>query len=103
MEQTTSEMVSLYVVEEQEFQGRSVKKVSFSSFRDLRVRGVLSLPAGTDNRLPALLLIDHRRGIPVWGNEQPLEGHRWVARRPHYRDCRPGQPRPGGQLEEFWR
>lgn len=68
------------VGEEEKSRGRSIKKVRFNSFRDLRVRGVLSIPARTDNRLPALLLIDHRRGIPVWGNEQPLEGYRWGER-----------------------
>ena len=68
--------------EEQEFQGRTVRKVSFNSFKDLRLRGVYSVPRGTrpDSRLPALLLIDHRRGIPVWGNEQLLEGYDWGER-----------------------
>ena len=68
--------------EEQEIQGRTVRKVSFNSFKDLRLRGVYSVPRGTgpDSRLPALLLIDHRRGIPVWGNEQLLEGYDWGER-----------------------
>jgi hypothetical protein len=63
-------------------QGRTVRKVSFASFDGLRVRGAYSLPskAATDARLPALLLIDHRKGIPVWGNEQPLEKNQWGAR-----------------------
>jgi hypothetical protein len=26
------------------------------------------------------LIADHRRGIPVWGNEQPLERNEWGAR-----------------------
>jgi cephalosporin-C deacetylase-like acetyl esterase len=63
-------------------QGRTVKKVSFTSFEGLRVRGVYSLPsqvpAGT--RLPGLLVVDHRRGIPVWGNEQPVERNQWGGR-----------------------
>jgi cephalosporin-C deacetylase-like acetyl esterase len=63
-------------------QGRSIKKVSFHSFEDLRVRGVYSLPAGraSAGRLPAVLVVDHRKGIPVWGNEQPLERNRWGER-----------------------
>ena len=31
-------------------------------------------------RLPAILLVDHRKGIPVWGNEQPLERNQWGDR-----------------------
>jgi cephalosporin-C deacetylase-like acetyl esterase len=67
---------------EKEFQGRNVRKVSFNSFEDLRVRGVYSVPRETkpETRLPAVLVIDHRRGIPVWGNEQPIEGYRWGER-----------------------
>lgn len=64
------------------FQGRNVRKVSFNAFKDLRVQGVYSVPEGYEpgNRLPAVLVIDHRRGIPVWGNEQPLEGCQWGDR-----------------------
>ena len=67
---------------EKEFQGRIVRKVSFNSFKDLRVRGVYSIPQRTkpNGQLPAILLIDHRRGIPVWGNEQLLEGYDWGER-----------------------
>ena len=63
-------------------QGRSIRKVSFHSFEDLRVRGVYSLPANpaSRGRLPAVLVVDHRKGIPVWGNEQPLERNRWGER-----------------------
>lgn len=63
-------------------QGRPTKKVSFNSFADLRVRGVYSLPntSTAGARLPAVLVLDHRKGIPVWGNEQPLEGNRWGER-----------------------
>ena len=63
-------------------QGRTVRAVSFNSFEDLRVRGVYSLPhsPGSSTGLPAVLVLDHRRGIPVWGNEQPLEGCRWGER-----------------------
>ena len=41
-----------------------------------------SLPASdpVPERLPAILLVDHRRGIPVWGNEQPLERNQWGQR-----------------------
>lgn len=64
-----------------ESQGRRVRKVSFTSFEGLRVKGVYSLPAGAaPARLPAVLLVDHRRGIPVWGNEQPLERIDWGNR-----------------------
>ena len=68
--------------EKKEFQGRTVRRVSFNSFKDLRVQGIYSIPQGTkpDGRLPALLLVDHRRGIPVWGNEQALEGYDWGER-----------------------
>lgn len=68
--------------ENKEFQSRAVREVSFNSFEDLRVRGVYSIPEGSkpESRLPAVLVIDHRRGIPVWGNEQPVEGYRWGAR-----------------------
>jgi len=68
--------------EKKEFMDRIVRKVSFNSFEDLRVRGIYSIPKKTksNRRLPALLLIDHRRGIPVWGNEQLLEGYDWGER-----------------------
>ena len=64
------------------FQGRRVKKVSFNTFTDLRARGVYSVPEAPASgaKMPAVLLLDHRRGIPVWGNEQPLEGNRWGNR-----------------------
>ena len=63
-------------------QGRSIRKVSFASFAGLRVRGVYSLPAvrASAGKLPAVLVVDHRKGIPVWGNEQPLERNRWGER-----------------------
>ena len=63
-------------------QGRAVRKVSFHSYDDLRVRGVYSLPAKSSGgaRLPAVLVVDHRKGIPVWGNEQPLERNQWGDR-----------------------
>ena len=63
-------------------QGRSIRKVSFRSFEDLGVRAVYSLPANPAERarLPGVLVVDHRRGIPVWGNEQPLERNRWGDR-----------------------
>lgn len=59
--------------------GHRSKKVSFNSFEDLRVRGVFSLPgsASSGSRLPAVLVIDHRRGMPRWGNEQTLEANQW--------------------------
>jgi cephalosporin-C deacetylase-like acetyl esterase len=63
-------------------QGRKIRRVAFTTFEGLRARAVYSLPADAASgaRLPALLLVDHRRGIPVWGNEQPLERNRWGAR-----------------------
>ena len=63
-------------------QGRRVRKVTFTSFEGLRVRATYSLPAGAAAaaRLPAVLLVDHRKGIPVWGNEQPLERNQWGDR-----------------------
>jgi cephalosporin-C deacetylase-like acetyl esterase len=59
-----------------------VRRVSFTSFPGLRVKALLSLPedSGGARRLPALLVADHRRGIPVWGNEQPLELNQWGDR-----------------------
>ncbi len=62
--------------------GRKIKEVSFNSFSDLRVKGLLSLPPdyAPGDKLPALLLLDHRWGIPVWGNEQPLEQIDWGNR-----------------------
>lgn len=62
-------------------QGRSVQTVTFGSFEGLRVKAKLSLPVeGAGGKLPALLIADHRRGIPVWGNEQPLERNHWGRR-----------------------
>ncbi|MEK7686624.1 MAG: acetylxylan esterase, partial [Verrucomicrobiota bacterium] len=63
-------------------QGRIIKNVSFRSFEDLSVRGVYSLPANPAEgaKLPGVLVVDHRKGIPVWGNEQPLERYRWGDR-----------------------
>ena len=63
-------------------QGRRTRKVTFTSFEGLRVRGVYSLPANSaaNSKLPALLVVDHRKGIPVWGNEQPLERNQWGDR-----------------------
>ena len=61
-------------------QGRSVREVRFQSFEGLQVRGWYSLPEKSAAKLPALLVVDHRRGIPVWGNEQPLERNRWGDR-----------------------
>lgn len=68
--------------EERPLQGRNTRSVSFNSFEDLRVSGVYSVPdtATAGSRLPAVLVLDHRRGIPRWGNEQPLEGNRWEER-----------------------
>jgi cephalosporin-C deacetylase-like acetyl esterase len=63
-------------------QGRKIRRVGFTTFEGLRARAIYSLPAdaASGTRLPALLLVDHRRGIPVWGNEQPLERNRWGTR-----------------------
>ena len=63
-------------------QGRRIRKVSFTSFEGLRVKAIYSLPVGaaSTDKLPAVLLVDHRKGIPVWGNEQPLERNQWGNR-----------------------
>jgi cephalosporin-C deacetylase-like acetyl esterase len=63
-------------------QGRKVRKVSYVGFEGLRVKATYSLPsdASASRRLPAVLLLDHRKGIPVWGNEQPLERNQWGDR-----------------------
>ena len=63
-------------------QGRRSGAVSFTSFDGLRVKALYSLPASAapGARLPAVLLVDHRKGIPVWGNEQPLERNQWGNR-----------------------
>jgi cephalosporin-C deacetylase-like acetyl esterase len=59
-------------------QGRRIRPVSFTAFEGLRVKATLSLPADKGTQpLPALIVADHRRGIPVWGNEQPLERNQW--------------------------
>jgi cephalosporin-C deacetylase-like acetyl esterase len=63
-------------------QGRRLRTVSFTSFEGLRARATYSVPAdaAAETRLPAVLLVDHRKGIPVWGNEQPLERNQWGNR-----------------------
>jgi cephalosporin-C deacetylase-like acetyl esterase len=63
-------------------QGRRIQNVSFTSFEGLRVKATYSLPAGaaSTDRLPAVLFVDHRKGVPVWGNEQPLERNQWGHR-----------------------
>ena len=63
-------------------QGRTVQKVTFTSFAGLRVKATYSLPvvATPAVRQPAVLLLDHRKGIPVWGNEQPWERNQWGDR-----------------------
>jgi cephalosporin-C deacetylase-like acetyl esterase len=68
--------------EGKEQNGRYHKQVSFNSFEDLRVKGVYSLPgkAPVRGRIPAVLIIDHRRGMPRWGNEQPLDVNNWGDR-----------------------
>ncbi|HSB15456.1 MAG TPA: acetylxylan esterase, partial [Bryobacteraceae bacterium] len=68
--------------EQSTVQGRTIRKVTFPSFDGLRVKAVYSLPskASGSGKLPGLLIVDHRRGIPVWGNEQPLERNHWGDR-----------------------
>jgi cephalosporin-C deacetylase-like acetyl esterase len=63
-------------------QGRAIQRVAFTSFEGLRVKALYSVPAGLapGAKLPAVLLADHRKGIPVWGNEQPLEQNQWGGR-----------------------
>lgn len=60
--------------------GRTVTHVTFTSFEGLRVRARYSVPAPTAAALPGLVYVDHRKGIPVWGNEQPVEENDWGAR-----------------------
>lgn len=62
--------------------GRSARRATFTSLDGLRVKALYSLPANTDPsaKLPVLVVADHRRGIPVWGNEQPLERNAWGNR-----------------------
>jgi hypothetical protein len=59
---------------------RSIQSVTFTSFEGLRVKGTLSRPSSATGKLPAVIIADHRRGIPVWGNEQPLEQNQWGDR-----------------------
>jgi cephalosporin-C deacetylase-like acetyl esterase len=63
-------------------QGRAIRRVSFTGLDGIRVKAVYSLPAGTPAaaKMPTLVIADHRRGIPVWGNEQPIERNRWGNR-----------------------
>ena len=63
-------------------QGRRVRTVSFTTFEGLRARATYSLPArpSRSGRLPGVLIVDHRKGIPVWGNEQPIERNQWGDR-----------------------
>jgi cephalosporin-C deacetylase-like acetyl esterase len=63
-------------------QGRRIRRVGFTTFEGLRARAVYSLPghAAAGARLPAILVVDHRKGIPVWGNEQPIERNQWGDR-----------------------
>jgi len=57
-----------------------IRAVTYNSFDGMRVRAILSLPQAESVRLPALLVADHRKGIRVWGNEQPLEANQWGNR-----------------------
>jgi cephalosporin-C deacetylase-like acetyl esterase len=67
--------------EESTVQARRIRKVSFTTFDGLRAKATYSVPASASaGRLPGVLLVDHRKGIPVWGNEQPLERNRWGNR-----------------------
>jgi cephalosporin-C deacetylase-like acetyl esterase len=67
--------------DEQVTQGRRVRRLTFQGLEGLRVRGVYSLPESqSGGRLPAVVWIDHRRGIPVWGNHQAIERAQWGYR-----------------------
>ncbi len=67
--------------EQSEAQGRRLRRVTFTSLDGLRVKALYSLPLKTSQgKLPALVVADSRRGIPVWGNEQPLERNLWGDR-----------------------
>ena len=65
-------------------QGRRIQRVSFTSFEGPAGQRPSTRCPPADRhparRLPALLLVDHRKGIPVWGNEQPLERNQWGNR-----------------------
>jgi len=64
--------------EEKVIQDRKVRTVTFQAFDGLTIKATLSLPTGNaTTKLPGLMIADHRRGIPVWGNEQPLERNQW--------------------------
>jgi hypothetical protein len=66
---------------EQVAQGRRLRRVTFQGLEGLRVRAIYSLPEKFGGgRLPAVLWIDHRRGIPVWGNHQAFERAQWGDR-----------------------
>lgn len=62
-------------------QGRITQTVTFASMDGLRVKATYSLPSEMKSgKLAALVIADHRRGIPVWGNEQPWERNQWGDR-----------------------
>jgi cephalosporin-C deacetylase-like acetyl esterase len=61
-------------------QGRTARAVTFRSFEGLRVRAIFSLPEKSGKTLPGLIVVDDRKGIRVWGNEQPLERNQWGDR-----------------------
>jgi cephalosporin-C deacetylase-like acetyl esterase len=54
--------------------------VTFTSFDGLRVKAIYSVPEKAQGKLPGLIVVDDRRGIRVWGNEQPLERNQWGNR-----------------------
>jgi cephalosporin-C deacetylase-like acetyl esterase len=67
--------------EEVTHQGRVIRSVEFNSFEDLRARALYSVPVSAPRtRLPTVLVVDHRKGIPVWGNRQSLEAIQWGNR-----------------------
>jgi hypothetical protein len=61
-------------------QGRTARNVTFTSFEGLRVKAIYSIPEKAQGKLPGLIVVDDRRGIRVWGNEQPLERNQWGNR-----------------------
>ena len=48
--------------------------------RGLRVKATYSLPALAASSEDVALLMGPRKGIPVWGNEQPLDANQWGDR-----------------------
>jgi len=61
---------------------REIKKVSFNSFSDLRMRGIYSLPLKGEQgkRLPAVILLQDDITLPWLGGHKWFEGYDWGDR-----------------------